>query len=319
MKKYSIAQFRKDFPNEKACLIHLAAQRWPDGIHCPKCAKVTRFHARNNRRKMACQVCGYQVAPTADTIFHKSATPLSLWFHATFLMASTRCGISAKQVERELGVTYKTAWRMCHLIRKQLDEGNSPLGGGSGDVEIDETYIGGKRPGKRGRGADGKTAVVGMVERQGRVYAIAVPRVDKLTILPMIRANVDKSATIHTDEFQVYNSLTRLGFIHQRVWHGAKEYARGDVHTNTIEGFWSLFKRSVDGTHHSISPLYLQNYLSEYVFRYNHRNDKQPMFRSFLNRLALPLGAPPSTAPNRTLPALFPAGSFGRRAWEPLV
>jgi transposase-like protein len=268
---------------------------------------------------MACQHCRNEVYPAANTIFHKSATPLSLWFHATFLMASTRCGISAKQVERELGVTYKTAWRMCHLIRKQLNEGNSPLGGGSGHVEIDETYIGGKRTGKRGRGAEGKTAVVGMVERQGRVHAVAVPRVDKLTVLPLIRANVDKSATVNTDEFNVYNSLQKLGFVHQRVWHGNEEWARGATHTNTIEGFWSLFKRSVDGTHHSISPLYLQNYLSEYVFRWNHRNDRQPMFHSFLNRLALPLGGRPSTKPEKIHPALFPAGSFGRGAWEPLI
>ena len=319
MKKYTIKDFRRDFPDEKSCLLHLAAQRWPQGIECPKCAKITKHHPLTERRALSCQTCRHQVFPAAETIFHKSATPLSTWFYVIFQMASTRCGISAAQIHREIGVTYKTAWRMCHLIRKQLDEGSSPLGGGSGNVEVDETYIGGKRPGKRGRGAAGKTAVVGMVERGGRVHAVAVPRTDSHTIVPMIRENVEKSATVHTDEFGAYNTLKRLGYDHQRVWHGAKEFARGDVHTNTIEGFWSLFKRSVDGTHHQISPLYLQNYLSEYVFRYNHRASKTPMFHLFLGRLSLGLGGKPSPAPRKNPLVLFPQGSFGRGAWEPLV
>lgn len=325
MKKYTILQFRKDFPDERACLVWLANQRWPDGIHCPKCDRVTKHHARSGRKAMLCQTrgCGREVYPTARTIFHKSATPLSLWFHTTFLMASTRCGISAKQVERELGVTYKTAWRMCHLIRKQLDEGTHPLGGGSGHVEVDETYVGGKRPGKRGRGAEGKTAVVGMVERAGRINAVAVPTVNSRTILPMLRDGIGQTATVHTDELNIYNALGRMGYDHRRVFHGADEYARFEadatVHTNTIEGFWSLFKRSVDGTHHQVSPGYLQNYLNEYTFRWNHRHDKAPMFRLFLSRLALDLAAKPSPEPRRTRPALFPFGSFGRGAWEPIL
>lgn len=319
MKKYTITHFRKQFPDEKSCLLWLAQTRWPDGIFCPTCAAVTKHHAYNSRRVVACQNCGHQVSPTANTIYHHSSTPLSLWFHATFLMASTRCGISAKQVEREIGVTYKTAWRMCHLIRKQLDEGNHALGGGSGNVEVDETYFGGKRQGKRGRGAEGKTAVIGTVERQGQLNAIAVPNVQQSTVLPLIQSNVCKSATVYTDTFNVYNPVSRMGYTHETVNHGTDEYVRGAAHTNTIEGFWSLIKRGIDGVYHAVSPKYLQNYVAEYTFRYNHRNDETPMFLSFLNRLAADLGGKPSLEPRRNRLPLIPVGSFGRGAWEPLL
>lgn len=319
MKKFTTKDFQKQFPDEKSCLVWLAQSRWPDGIFCKKCNAITKHHAYNSRRVMACQNCGMQVSPTANTIFHKSATPLSLWFHATFLMASTRCGISAKQVERELGVTYKTAWRMCHLIRKQLDEGNHPLGGGSGIVEVDESYFGGKKAGKRGRGAAGKTAVFGTVERQGQINAIAVPDTTQSTVLPILQDSVARGTTIHSDEFNIYNPVARMGFLHERVNHGSKEYARGNVHTNTIEGFWSLVKRGISGVNHSVSPKYLQNYVAEYSFRYNHRNDKQPMFLTFLSRLSADLGGKPSLEPRRNRLSLIPAGSFGRGAWEPLL
>lgn len=283
MEKYTIKDFGRDFPDDKSCLQWLANNRWPNGIHCPKCDAVTKHHIMEKRRSFSCQVCGHHVHPTAGTIFHKSPTPLTDWFYATFLMASTRCGISAKQIQRELGVTYKTAWRMCHLIRKRLDEGVHPL---SGNVEIDETYIGGKRPGKRGRGADHKTAVMGSVERQGKVNALAVPNVKTKTIMPFIQNSVlPHGNIIHTDEFNIYNSLTTLGYDHRRVYHAARVYVQGTTHTNTIEGFWSLVKRGINGVYHAVSPKYLQNYLTEYSYRYNHRHDEQPMFISFLARI----------------------------------
>ena len=145
MKKYTVRDFLQDFPDDAACLEWLKNYRWPDGIFCEKCERVTKHHLVLSRKSYSCQECGNHVHPTANTIFHKSSTPLTSWFHVVFLMASTRCGISAKQLERELGVTYKTAWRMFKLIRERLsDDGGDPFLGSNGDVEADETYVGGK-------------------------------------------------------------------------------------------------------------------------------------------------------------------------------
>src|SRR5919109_508335 len=174
--RYSIFEFEREFPDDRACLDWLVAHRCPDGIYCPTCEKVTKHHRENKRPSYACQFCGHREHPMVGTIFENSATSLRLWFYAIYLMASTRCGISAKQLERELGVTYKTAWRMFRLIRYQLmDESDEePLGGGGTPVEVDETYVGAKRKrgGTRGRPAQDhpyKTPVFGAVERGGRV------------------------------------------------------------------------------------------------------------------------------------------------------
>jgi transposase len=148
MQKYTIDDFNRDYPNDDACLEWLKNYLHPNGIHCKVCGKTTKHHRVSSRKSYSCDVCGHHVHPTADTIYHKSSTPLKKWFYATYLMASTRCGISAKQLERELGVTYKTAWRMFKQIRTLLSD-DEPL---NGEVEVDETYIGGKRKGTRGRG-----------------------------------------------------------------------------------------------------------------------------------------------------------------------
>lgn len=295
MQKYTINHFRKDFPDDKSCLEWLKNSRWPDGIFCHKCQRITQHHMMEKRRSYSCQECGNHVHPTAGTIFHKSTTPLVLWFYAIYLMASTRCGISAKQIERELGVTYKTAWRMCHLIRQRLDEGGDPL---SGNIEADESYFGGKaenmHKSKReqkiqGRGTVGKTAVFGMVERKGNVKAKVVADVQKATLSQEITSNVAQGSHISTDEFKSYSDLPAYGYTHGIVTHSLGQYVNGDDHTNTIEGFWSLVKRGLDGVYHQVSPDYLPNYLAEYSFRYNHRNDQRPMFRSFLDRVGVEL------------------------------
>lgn len=175
MERYTLRHFISEFPDDVACLEWLKNYRWADGIHCEKCGRVTKHHLVLRRKSYSCQECGRHVHPTANTIFHKSSTLLTQWFYAVFLMASTRCGISAKQVERELGVTYKTAWRMCKLIRDRLADDSDPFSGNNGDVEADETYVGGKAPGgKRGRGADKKTAVFGIAQRQGGVKVTVV-------------------------------------------------------------------------------------------------------------------------------------------------
>ncbi len=286
MQKYTIKDLQKDFPNDDACLEWLKKYRWPEGIPCPKCGKVTKHHLMSTRKSYSCQECGHHVHPTASTIFHKSRTPLTIWFHAIYLMAQTRGGISAKQIERETGVTYKTAWRMCKLIRSRLTEGSNLM---SGEVEIDETYIGGRRHGKRGRGAEGKTPVIGMAERGGRVKATVVSDVKSKTVLPIVNETVKPGSMVYTDELGTYNRLDKTRYGHSRIMHSAKLYAVGRVHTNTIEGFWSLVKRGISGVYHSVSPQHLQTYLNEYTFRYNHRADETPMFLSFLRRVGLPV------------------------------
>jgi len=288
MKHYTIRDFSRDFPNDDACLEWLKNNRWPDGIYCKKCQRITKHHKVSKRSAYSCDFCGNHVYPMAGTILEHSATPLRLWFHAMFLMASTRCGISAKQLQRELGVTYKTAWRMFTQIRSMLDEDIMSL---LQEVEVDETYIGGRRRGKRGRGAGGKTPVFGMAQRNGNVIAVIVPNVQAKTVVPIIKEKVLPSSTVYTDEYQIYDSLRKHGYKHKRVHHQSKVYVLGDAHTNTIEGFWSLVKRGIDGIHHAVSAKYLQDYINSYSFRWNHRDDEQPMFLQILSRLVPSLRA----------------------------
>lgn len=280
---YTIKQFKKDFPNDEACLEWLKNAKYPNGIFCETCQKVTKHYRITKRPAYACELCGNHVYPMVGTILEKSATSLTTWFHALYLMANTRCGISAKQLQRDTGVTYKTAWRMFKQVRSMLDDAVR-LEGSS--VEVDETYIGGKRTGKRGRGAEGKTPVLGMAQRQGKVKAITTKNVDSRSVLPLIKENVALNSTIYTDEFRTYNYLKQNGYNHKRVNHSAKIYVDGDAHTNTIEGFWSLVKRGISGVYHQVGADYLQSYINEYTFRYNRRDDEQPMFWSFLERLA---------------------------------
>ncbi len=284
-------EFMKEYPDDATCLEWLWRNRYSsNGTHayCPKCKQereFKRYQTKQQRQSWTCIACGYHIHPTAGTIFHKSSTSLHLWFYAMYLMTSTRCGISAKQLERELGVTYKTAWRMAHEIRAELmKQDNEPL---SGTVEADETYICGRRRGdNRGRpGTEShKTPVFGMVERQGAVVVMTVPNVKKTTLLPHVVEHVIPASVINTDEFKSYNQLTKQGYKHKRVQHAEKVYVSGDAHTNTIEGFWSLLKRGIDGVYHAVSSKHLQGYLNEYSWRYNHRDGGRSMFEELLLR-----------------------------------
>ncbi len=287
-KHYTTTDFEKDFPNNEACLEWLKNNRWPDGIYCEKCQRTTKHHRLSKRPAYSCDSCGNNVYPMAGTILEHSATPMRLWFHAMFLMASTRCGISAKQLERELGVTYKTAWRIFRQVRGMLDEDVISL---LSEVEVDESYFGGKRHGKRGRGAEGKTPVFGMVERKGKVIAKVVPNVKSRTLLPIVKEKILPRSVVYTDELPSYNLLPKMGYQHKRIHHASKVYVMGDCHTNTIEGFWSLVKRGLDGVHHAVSAKYLQDYVNSYSFRWNHRNDEKPMFLQILSRLVPSLKA----------------------------
>lgn len=282
MKAYTLKQFQQDFPDDEACLEWLKNNRWPEGIHCKKCKRVTKHYRLRNHPKYSCQFCGNHVSPLAGTILEKSSTSLYNWFYAMYLMASTRCGVSAKQIERETGVTYKTAWRMYKQIRSMLGE-DLTLEGSS--VEVDETYIGGKRHGKRGRGAAGKSIVVGAVQRQGKVVAKKVANVKAHTLVPFITERVLPKTIVYTDELPSYNKLPKLGYDHRRIHHASKVYVIGDIHTNSIEGFWSLVKRGINGVYHAVSDKYLQNYLDEYAFRYNRRDNPAGMFNAFVSRV----------------------------------
>lgn len=284
MKKFSVHQFNKLFPDEASCLESVKNLLYPEGIYCRKCGDVTRHHRLEGRKAYSCQDCRSQVYPLAGTIFEKSSTPLKSWFYAMYLMASTRCGISSKQLERELGVSYKTALRMFRKIRDLMNENNGPL---LGEVEIDETYVGGRHPGKRGRGAAGKTVVMGMVQRQGHARVFVTPDVKARSLLPIIREHIPtaKGTIVYTDELPSYNRLTRMGYTHERVRHSAKQYVAGRAHVNSVECLWSNIKRGIDGVNHAVSPQYLQGYLDAYVFRRNHRNDDQPMYEILASRV----------------------------------
>src|SRR5579863_8345556 len=290
--RYSMRDFNNEFPNDSACLDYIAAQRLPEGVGmCPACKKERKHHRVGNRTAYACDHCGHHFYPLAGTIFEKSSTSLKTWFYAMYLMGSTRCGISAKQIQRECGVTYKTAWRMFKQIRSLLSEGDLQLEGPT--VEVDETYMGGVRKGASGRppGYDAKkTPVVAIVQRRGKVIAKAIPEVDSFALTGLIKKHVTAGSTVYTDEFAAYNTVRflrnddgiPLQYRHRRIKHSSGVYVKGDIHTNTL---WSLIKNGIRGVYHSVSPDYLQTYLDEFTFRYNRRHDGNQQFRAILKRV----------------------------------
>ena len=282
MNKYTITNFNKQFPDDNACLEWLKTCRYPSGIFCKTCGKTTNHSKLTKKPIYSCNRCGTHVHPMVGTIFERSRTPLTSWFYAIFLMSATRCGISAKQIQRETGVTYKTAWRMFNRIRSLLQEDYEPA---SGEFELDETYIGARKQGKRGRGAGGKTLVFGVAQRKGKVSASPINNLKSSTMIPIVKERVLPKSMVYTDEYRTYNILKEHGYKHKRVHHVSKVWVAGDVHTNTIEGFWSALKRGINGVYHAVSVKHLQGYINEYSFRYNHRKDEKPMFLTVLERI----------------------------------
>jgi transposase-like protein len=288
--RYTIRDFEAQFPDDATCLEWLRRFLYPEGIFCKTCGRATLHHRVASRPSYSCDVCGHHVHPTAGTIFHKSTTPLRLWFYAIYLMSSTRCGISAKHLERELGVTYKTAWRMFKQIRTMLND-ETPFDGDK-PVEIDEMYHGGKAKNGNGRRLNGdkrKVPVLGIVERKGRAVARTIEAAKSRDVLPLIKKYVMPISTVFTDESKIYDgvgSIQNTCHTHKRINHSESVYVMGDCHTNSVEGFWSLIKRGIGGTYHAVSAKYLQMYLDEYSFRYNRRYDAQPMFIAFLQQIS---------------------------------
>jgi transposase-like protein len=291
---YSLMEFIERYPDDAACLDRLWRERFAaDGHHayCTRCERERKFHRTKTRASYTCDTCGLHVHPMKGTIFEKSTTSLKLWFYAMYLMASTRCGISAKQLEREIGVTYRTAHRMMKKIRTELmtDEGDDPLGG---DVEIDETSIGGKPrvPLTRSEAAafrEAKPTVLGMVERGGRIRFRVIPSRRGPALSKEVRANVDPSSIIFTDDWQAYKPLRREYLDHKIINHSAGVYVRGDVYTNTIEGAFGNMKTGMRGAYKHVSPRCLQSYLDEYSWRHNAQRSGPALFEQLLERAAV--------------------------------
>jgi len=261
------------FGSEDKCHAYLEELRWPDGVKCPRCSstKISRIKAR---RQFDCDGCRYQFSVRVGTVLQDSKLPLWKWFLAVYMISESRKGISANQLHRMLGVSYKTAWFLCHRIRSAMhDESGELL---SGIVEIDETYIGGKARGK-GQGYRGnKVMVMGAIERGGKLRVKAMPKkgLDKKSAREFVAENVADDATaIYTDESGGYPDLTDWNTLHRRVNHSEDEYVRGDIHTNTVESAWSLFDRAVIGAYHKLSVKHMPAYLDEFAFRFNNREN----------------------------------------------
>lgn len=281
-KGLTVQDFFKMFPTDDACLEHLMKQRFGNPIFCKKCGNEGQFAKLKRLPAYACPTCGDHIHPMVGTPFENSHTPLQKWFYAMYLFTTSRHGVPAKELQRQLGVTYKTAWRMGHELRKYMAEvdGDPPL---DGHVEADETMVGGRRSGgKRGRGAPGKTTVLGMAERGGDIITRIVPDVRRATLEPHILENIVIDATISTDELRSYAQLARHGYTHGAVNHSAEQWVDGIHHVNSAEGFWSLLKRSIRGTHVHVSGKHLAKYLGEFEFRWNQRHDPQSMLPRLL-------------------------------------
>jgi transposase len=270
--RYTIKDLRTDFPSEDICLDYIFSNKYPN---------VSGYYRVTGRKCYAHKNTGHQIHPLAGTIFAKSATPLSIWFHVIFLFSTSKNGVSAKEIQRQTGVTYKTAWRMGHQIRKLMEQGTDLL---KGTVEVDETYFG-----KRGENAEKfkvKAALIGVVERKGRIRIKKMANRRAETVLPFVKANVEKGSFVYSDEYAPYARLVDrpYGMMHTKVKHGKKHWTWGDTHTNTIEGFWGQLKRSIRGTYHFVSSQHLQAYVDEFAFRYNERLSSVPLFQTLVLR-----------------------------------
>lgn len=289
--RYSFQDFIKEYPTDESCLDKIMEMKYGPSPECPGCGEKTKFHRMTKRRGYSCQLCGYHIYPCVGTPFEKSRTSLQKWFFAMFLFTASKNGVSAKELERQLTVTYKTAWRIAHELRKLMAnaDDHGPL---SGHIEIDETYIGGKKPkikGFTGRGAKGKTIVFGMLERNGSVRAGPVPNASGKVLAPIIMKNVQRGSVVSSDEWGAYYSLAKWGYTHGKVLHRKKQYVSGIHHVNSLEGYWSQLKRSIRGTHVHVSPKHLWKYVSEFSYRYNMRKESSAtMFQDLVWTLKQP-------------------------------
>lgn len=281
MEDMNLIELVNEFADEKKCRAYLEGLRWPDGVKCPRCqcAKVYRVIERD---QFDCDSCRYQFSVTAGTIFNDSHLPLWKWFIAVYLMMESKKGMSACQMQRTLKVAYRTAWYLCHRIRKAIEEVKvKPKL--TGVVEVDETYVGGKYDARRSREKYDKQAVIGLIQRGGNFEARTIKHATRKILTGIVLSRVQKGSTVYTDELPAYKSLGE-NYNHDAVMHHRDEWVRGEVYTNSVENAWSLFKRSVVGSFHQISRKHMDAYLDEFEWRFNNRENPF-LFRDTLCRL----------------------------------
>jgi transposase-like protein len=271
----TLRQFQARFPDEESCLEHLKLVRFGERHDCEKCGRNAKFYRVAKRRSYACEYCGHQIYPTAGTPFDRTRTPLRDWFFVMFLFVTSRNGVAAKEVERQLGVTYKTAWRMCHEIRKYmaLVDGDDPVGGFGRKVEVDETFIGGYE--RDGQSGQNKTIVFGALAKGGDIITRVAPNRRRATLMPLIQEHVLPHSEIHTDEHVSYLTIRAFNrYGHKSVNHRDGEYvcAKSGATVNGLESFWAQLKRGINGTHIHVSEKHLPKYLGEFEFRHNRRH-----------------------------------------------
>jgi transposase-like protein len=269
--------------DEGKCKAYLESLKWPDGLECPRCGSPKVSHMNKGGHKFDCDTCRYKFTVTAGTIFHDSHLPIWKWFVAVYLMCESKKGMSANQLKRTLKVSYKTAWYLCHRIRKAMEEATENEPKLTGTVEVDETYIGGRYDKRRKRLPHEKQAVMGMIERRGKLEVRAIKAAGRKILVPIIESRVDKSATLMTDEYPAYKSLDKE-YRRKVVKHSEEEWVRGDANTNSIENAWSLFKRSIVGSFHHIDAKHVAAYLDEFEWRFNNRNNEY-LFEDTMIRL----------------------------------
>jgi transposase-like protein len=284
----NLAELMKDFADESKCRAYLEALRWPKGVTCPHC-KGEKVYRIVKRDQFVCASCEYQFSVTVDTIFHDTHLPLATWFLATVLICEAKKGMSACQIQRSLGIkTYKTAWYLCHRIRAAMVETQKPLL--DGKVEMDETFVGGKKANGRGyAGAhDNKQVVVGIRKRGGELRFFHAKDARSGTLEKYIRENISEDVEfLYTDDWRAYRSAAahlRKDGRHKTIRHKLHIYVKGDVYTNTVESAFSLLKRGVMGTWHKISAKHLQSYCNEMCFRFNNRKNPY-LFRDTMLKL----------------------------------
>jgi transposase-like protein len=269
------------YSDESKCRNYLESLKWQNGVKCPRCGSDKVSHIEQ-RGQFDCDECRYQFSVTAGSIFHNSHLPLWKWFLAVYLMMESKKSISANQLKRSLSISYKTAWYLCHRIRKAIEDAKvKPQL--TGTVEVDETYVGGKYDRRRKRNPYEKQAVIGLLQRDGTFEAKTISTASKKVLTGVIKGRIESNATVMTDELRAYKSVNKT-HKHETVNHGKEEWARGNVHTNGIESAWSLFKRSIVGSYHQISKKHMDAYLDEFEWRFNGRENPY-LFRDTLIKL----------------------------------